>query len=101
MKKSWFDNKLRSFNKRITANKTKHLEVQKNLNSLTINYYNFFLGKNCFTSNEGSQDTFVYQQTLDTLELKKTKLLITFLVGKRRVYLILNLSPYTLLSYIA
>ena len=101
VKKSWFDNKLRSFNKRITANETKHLEVQKNRNSLTINYYNFFLGKNCFTSNEGSQDTFVYQQALDTLELKKTKLLIMFLVGKRRENLILNLSPYTLLLYIA
>ena len=27
----------------------------------------------CFTSNDGSQNTFVYQLTLDTLELKKDK----------------------------
>ena len=27
----------------------------------------------CFTSNDGSQNTFVYQPTLDTLELKKDK----------------------------
>ena len=32
--KTDFDNKLTSFNKQITSNKTKHLEVQKKLNSL-------------------------------------------------------------------
>ena len=32
--KTGFDNELTSFNKRITSNKTKHLEVQKKLNSL-------------------------------------------------------------------
>ena len=31
--KTDFDNKLTSFNRRITLNKTKHLEVQKKLNS--------------------------------------------------------------------
>ena len=34
--KTDFDNKLTSFNKQITSNKTKHLEVQKKLNSLII-----------------------------------------------------------------
>ena len=38
--------------------------------------------------------TFVYQPTLDPLELKKTKVLIMFLVGNEREYLILNLSNY-------
>ena len=33
----------------------------------------FFLGRMYFTSNDGSQNTFVYQPTLDTLELKKDK----------------------------
>ena len=66
-------NKLTSFNRRITSNKTKHLEVQKKLNSLITNYYSFFLGKIYFTSNDGSPNTFVYQLTLDTLELKKDK----------------------------
>ena len=71
--KTDFENKLRSFNRRITSNKTKDLEVQKKLNSLIIKDYNFFLDRIYFTSNEGSQNTFFYQPTLDTLELKKDK----------------------------
>ena len=57
----------------ITSNKTKHLEVQKKLNSLITKDYNFFLGR-----------IYVYQPALDTLELKKSlvkKVLIMFLVG--------------------
>ena len=68
-----FDNKLASFNRRITLNKTKHLEIQKKLNSLITKDYNFFLGRIYFTSNDGSQNTFVYQPTLDRLEIKKCK----------------------------
>ena len=60
MTKTNFDNKLRSFNRRITSNKTKHLVVQKNLNSLITNDYNFFLLKHYFTSKDESQNTFVY-----------------------------------------
>ena len=72
--KTDFDNKLTSFNKRFTLNKTKHLEVQKKLNNLiTKRFIIFFLGRICFTNNDGSQNTFVYQPTLDTLELKKDK----------------------------
>ena len=41
--KTDFGNKLTSFNRRITSNKTKHL-VQKKLNSLMTNDYKFFLG---------------------------------------------------------
>ena len=37
-----FDNKLTSCNRRITSHKTKHLEVQKELNSLITKDYNFF-----------------------------------------------------------
>ena len=70
--KTDFDNKLTSFNKRITSNKTKHLEISKKLNSLTTkDYYNFFLGRIYFTSNDGPQNTFFYQPTLDALESKK------------------------------
>ena len=54
-----------------------------------------------FTNNDGSQNIFVYQPTLDTLELKKTKVLIIFLVGNQREYLILNLSHYVIPSCIA
>ena len=70
--KTDFD-KLTSFNRRITSNKTKHLEVDKKLNILITNAYNFFSRRIYFTSNDGSQNTFVYQPTLDTLGLKKDK----------------------------
>ena len=39
--KTDFDNKLTSFNKPITLNETKHLKVQKKLNSLITRDYNF------------------------------------------------------------
>ena len=52
--KTDFDNKLRSFTRRITSNKTKHLEVQKKLNSLITTDYNFLLGRIYFTCNNGS-----------------------------------------------
>ena len=68
MSKANFDNKLTSFNKRKSSNKTKHLEDQKKLNSVITKYYNFFLARTYFTSNDGSRDTFVYQATLDDLE---------------------------------
>ena len=73
MCKSDFDNKLIIINERITGNKTKHVEVQKKLNSLITKDYNFFLGRIYFRSNDGSQNTFVYQLTLDALGLKKDK----------------------------
>ena len=57
----------------ITSIKTKYLEVQKKLNSLITKDYNFFLGRIYFTSIDGSQNTFVYQPTIDTLELKTNK----------------------------
>ena len=60
VKKADFDNKLTSFNKRITSNKTKHLEVLKKLNSLITKDYNLFLDRIYFTSNDGSQSTCVH-----------------------------------------
>ena len=95
-----FDNKLKSFYKRITSNKKKHLEVQTELNSLITKYYNFFLGRIYFKSNDESQNTFVCQPILDILELKKTNVLIMFLAGNQREYTILNLSHYLQVSYI-
>ena len=73
MNKTDFDNKLISFNKRITSNKTKHLEDQKKINSLITKDYNFFLGRIYVASNDGFQNTYVYQSKLDTFELKKDK----------------------------
>ena len=69
--KTDFDKKLTSFNRGITSNKAKHLEVQKKLDSLITKDYIFFLDRIYFTSNNGSQNTFVYQPALDTLKLKK------------------------------
>ena len=68
-----FDDKLTSFNKQITSNKIKHLEVQKKLNTLISKDYNFFLGRTYFVGNNRSQNTLVCQPTLDTLEIKKQR----------------------------
>ena len=38
---------------------------------LSTKDYNFFFGRIYFTSNDGSQNMFVYQPTLDILQLKK------------------------------
>ena len=73
MTKNDFDNKLTTFNRKITSNKTKYLEVQKKVNSLITKDYNFFLGKIYFTSNYGSHSRFAYQPTLDMLQFKKDK----------------------------
>ena len=55
-----------------------------------------------FTSNDGSQNIFVYQLVLDKLELKKkTRALIIFLIGNQREHILLNLSHYLELSRIA
>ena len=56
MNRTDFDNKLTNFNRRITSNKTKYLEVQKKLNSLITKDYNFFFGRNYFTNNDRSQN---------------------------------------------
>ena len=76
--KTNFDNKVISFVRKITSSKTKYLEVQKKVNSLITKDYNFSSGRICFTSNDGSQNI---KPTLDTLKLKKTKVLIMFLAG--------------------
>ena len=72
LNKTDFDNKLISFNRNITSNKTKYLEVEK-LYGLTTKEWNSFFGRMYFTRTDGSQNTFLYQPTLDELELKKNK----------------------------
>ena len=73
MSKTDFDKKLTSFNRRITLNKTKQLEVHKKLNSLITKDYKFFFGRIHFTSNDASQNKFVYEPILDALKLKVDK----------------------------
>ena len=46
--KTYFDNKIITFNKEITSNKTKHLEVQNKLNRLMTKDYNFYPRHNLF-----------------------------------------------------
>ena len=79
MNKTDFDSKLKTFNRRITSNKAKHLGNQKKLNNLITKDNNFFSGRIYITSTDGSQNTFAYQPKL-----------ITFLVGDQREYSILN-----------
>ena len=70
--KADFDYKLIIFNRKITSNKA---------NSLITKDYNFLSGRIYFASNDGSKNAFVYQPTLNKLELKKTRVLIMFLVA--------------------
>ena len=72
--KTDFDNELRSFNKQITSNKTKHLEIQKKINNLIKNDYHFFQGRIYFKIMMDFK-TFFYQPIFDTLQLKKGKVI--------------------------
>ena len=45
--------------------------LNKCIHSLITKDYIFFLSRIYFTSNDGTQNTFVYQPTLDTLKSKK------------------------------
>ena len=55
----------------LKQNKT--FRSSKELNSLITKDCNIFLGRIYFTSNDGSQNTFFSQPTLDALELKRDK----------------------------
>ena len=52
----------------------------------------------CFTSNDGSQNTFASRSFLDTLKFKIDKSTDYALIGNIRQLSILNLSHYILLS---
>ena len=71
--KTGFDNELTTFNRKIASNKTKYWEALKKLNSVITSDYNFFLGRIYFTSNGGSQNTFIYSPTLDYVLSWKSK----------------------------
>ena len=59
----------------------------------------YFLGK-MFFGDGGFQNMFVYQPTLYTLELKRTRTLNMFWVGNQKEYVLLNLHNYILCSCI-
>ena len=60
MSKTDFDKKLIRFIEKLSQIKQNVKKFEKILNSLITKDYNFFLGRYCFTSNDGSQNTFVY-----------------------------------------
>ena len=92
MNKNNFDNKLISFNRKITSNKTKYLEVKTKPNNLIIKEYNFFLGRIYITSNDRSQPTH------NTSELKKEKITDYILSWKSKDYIILNYCFITFMN---
>ena len=96
MNEIYFDNKLISFDRKITSNKTKYLEAQKKLNSLTTKEYDVFLDRIYFTSNQGSQKTF-FLSTNPQIRIKKKQ---RNLAENENKYLMLNLGHYILLPYI-
>ena len=59
-----FDKKLTSSNGKITSSKTKYLQVQKKINSLITNDYNFFWSIMYFTSNDAPQSAFINQHLM-------------------------------------
>ena len=63
--KTDFDNKLIRFNREYTSSKTKYLKVLGKLNSLPAKDYDLISDRMYFTSNGGSQNTFVSQPTID------------------------------------
>ena len=69
--KTNFDNKLASFNRWITSNKTKHLEVQEKLNSLIAKDYYFFQVEFVLQVMMDLKTNLFINQYLDTLELNK------------------------------
>ena len=64
LSKTDFDDKLISFNRKISSKETTYLEVQEKLDSLITKDYNFFLGRIYFKRNDRSQNTFVINQHL-------------------------------------
>ena len=61
--KTDFYNKLTNFNRKITTDVAKHLENQKKQNILIAKDYDYLLVRIYFISNDGFQNTFVYQPT--------------------------------------
>ena len=60
MTKTDFDAKLLSLNKRVTANKTRHLLVENELKKLRAFDLSYFIGKSHFEE-DGTQNYLVFQ----------------------------------------
>ena len=66
--KTDFDNKLSNLNRKITANKTKHLVVENELKKLKTFYLSHFRGKSQFEE-DGTQNWFVFQPMASYLKI--------------------------------
>ena len=78
VKKTYFDNKLKSISKTVTSNETRHVEVEKKVNDLlgkikllSTNEYSLLLCRINITGDDPFQNMFVYQPTFSILQLKK------------------------------
>ena len=58
--KTNFDSKLLSHHRKITSNKTKHVQVENKLNKLKIFYLSYFIGKSHFEE-DSTQNYLVFQ----------------------------------------
>ena len=63
------DDKLKNLNKKVTSNKTKHIEAEKKMTDLTYKVaqisekgYGYLLGRIYFTGNGGYQNFLVFAQ---------------------------------------
>ena len=86
-------------NTKLTTLATKgELKVQQDIVVKMKTYdLSYFLGKSFF-GDDGFQNTFVYQPTLELK--KKTRALIMLSVGNQKIYLNLNVFDFVVLSYL-
>ena len=80
VRKTDFDDKLKNLNKKVTSNKTKHVEAEKKITDLTNKVaeisekgYDFLLGRMYFTGNDGYQNFLVISPILSSLTLDTNK----------------------------
>ena len=90
--KTDFDTKLTSLNRKINSNKTNHLVGGNELKKLKAFDLSYFRGKTFF-GNDGSQNMFVYQPTLDTLKTKYEKTSGNVINWKSKGVCTSNLKP--------
>ena len=61
VKNTDFDTRLKTISARVTKNKSKHLLVENKLKTLKAFDSSYFLGKNYFDGNDGTQNSLVFQ----------------------------------------
>ena len=86
VKKTDFDDKLSNLNRKITANKSKHLLVENEQNKLKTFDSSYFIGKSHFEE-DGVQNYLLFQPIIRYLkEIQLSMLLIMFYYGNLKDY---------------